>query len=87
MFFEHLLSVKHSGHQEQIRVSHFRETESKHINTVTHESDKVGCNGSVRVEVRSYFNAGDQGRAPEDVTSELREMMDRKGPCDALWRP
>lgn len=52
-----------------------------------HESDKVGCNGSDRVEVRSYFNAGDQGRAPEDVTSELRQMMDRKGPCDTLWRP
>ena len=32
--------------------------------------------------MRSYFNAGDQGRAPEDVTSELRQMMDRKGPCD-----
>ena len=54
---------------------------------MTHESDKVGCNGSDRVELRSYFNARDRGRAPENVTSELRQMMERKGPCDTLWRP
>lgn len=47
--------------------------DTKHINNETHESDKLGCNGSDRAELRSYFNAGDQGRAPED---DIRAQTD-----------